>query len=264
MSRTTVFWILAIIITLASAVYQRLTGPSYPVKGKAVVHGSQLSYTFERSCVTSSDLPVKVVTSDTSLKGAVNWKRYKSFDEWAVLPMVYKDGALQAELPRQPQAGKIVYSVQVMDGAEVTPLTRQPIVARFRGDVPPYILIPHVLCMFLMMLWSTRTGFEAFARVPDYRKYTVLTLIFLFLGGMVLGPITQKFAFGAYWTGFPYGHDLTDNKTFIALIAWLIAAWPVMKGKNPRYWVLAAAVITLLVFLIPHSMFGSELDYTKK
>jgi len=33
--------------------------------------------------------------------------------------------------------------------------------------------------------------------------------------------------------------------------------------KKGRKWFIIAAVIQLLVFLIPHSMFGSELDYTR-
>lgn len=78
-----------------------------------------------------------------------------------------------------------------------------------------------------------------------------------------MGPITQKFAFGEYWTGVPFGFDLTDNKTLIAFIAWIVALWSIYKSKNPGRWILAAAVITLLVFLIPHSVLGSEIDYRK-
>ena len=52
------------------------------------------------------------------------------------------------------------------------------------------------------------------------KKYlTFLTMGSLFLGGMLLGPIVQNFAFGDYWTGIPFGWDLTDNKTLLAAIA---------------------------------------------
>ena len=43
------------------------------------------------------------------------------------------------------------------------------------------------------------------------------------IGGMILGPIVQKYAFGEYWTGFPYGGDFTDNKMLIMWLAWAIA-----------------------------------------
>jgi len=80
---------------------------------------------------------------------------------------------------------------------------------------------------------------------------------------MIFGPIVQKYAFDAYWTGVPFGFDLTDNKTLIAFIAWIVASVMVFKSKKPAYWVLGAAVVTLIVFLIPHSVLGSELDYSK-
>jgi hypothetical protein len=33
------------------------------------------------------------------------------------------------------------------------------------------------------------------------------------------------------------------------------------KDRNKKGWALAASIILLAVYLIPHSMFGSELDY---
>jgi hypothetical protein len=75
---------------------------------------------------------------------------------------------------------------------------------------------------------------------------------------MILGPVVQKFAFGEFWTGIPWGFDLTDNKTLIAMVAWGIALW---KGRKSKYWIIFAAVVLLAVYLIPHSMLGSELNY---
>ena len=73
----------------------------------------------------------------------------------------------------------------------------------------------------------------------------------------------QKFAFGVAWTGFPNGMDLTDNKTLIAFLFWIVALVAGRKGKPTRPFVVAASVVTLLIFLIPHSLFGSEYDYSK-
>jgi len=77
---------------------------------------------------------------------------------------------------------------------------------------------------------------------------------------MVLGPLVQKYAFGEFWTGVPFGWDLTDNKTLIAVFAWILAVVMNHKKERPGY-IIAAAVILLLVYSIPHSLFGSELDY---
>ena len=64
---------------------------------------------------------------------------------------------------------------------------------------------------------------------------------------MILGPVVQKFAFNEFWAGVPFGIDLTDNKTLIAMIAWLLALWKSKNVKSGRYWVIAAAIILLAV-----------------
>jgi len=85
----------------------------------------------------------------------------------------------------------------------------------------------------------------------------------LLLGGMIFGPITQLYAFGALWTGFPFGYDLTDNKTLIAFIGWTIALIAVFKSKKPGRWIIFASILMFIIFLIPHSVLGSELDYSE-
>ena len=44
------------------------------------------------------------------------------------------------------------------------------------------------------------------AKYPSYKFYTGLTLILFLFGGMIMGPVVQKFAFGEFWTGFPLWH----------------------------------------------------------
>jgi hypothetical protein len=73
----------------------------------------------------------------------------------------------------------------------------------------------------------------------------------------------QKFAFGVAWTGFPAGTDLTDTKTLIAFLFWIVALVAGRKGRPARGFVIAASLVTLLIFLIPHSLLGSELDYSR-
>jgi uncharacterized BrkB/YihY/UPF0761 family membrane protein len=100
----------------------------------------------------------------------------------------------------------------------------------------------------------------AVIKYPLYKKYSLWTLILFIAGGLVLGPIVQYFAFGNFWTGVPFGWDLTDNKTLIALLFWILAVFMNKKKEKPFYAVLAAFIL-LLVFSIPHSLFGSELNY---
>jgi len=83
------------------------------------------------------------------------------------------------------------------------------------------------------MLFGLRVGLELFFRRVDTKYYTGVVLITLFVGGLILGPVVQKYAFGAFWAGWPFGHDLTDNKTLFVFIFWVIA-WFVLRKKTTK------------------------------
>jgi len=257
-------WILAIVITLSSVVYQRKTGPTYPVTGEVNINGKTVSYHLLRSQNSGEMAEIDLGASKPEFNATLKWKRYKSHDEWRLTPFMMVDGHLKANLPSQPPAGKIIYEVNLVtaDGQSF-PLIDKPVIIRFKGAVPAAVLIPHILFMFSAMLMATRTGMAAWVESPATLRYTLLTGIFLMMGGLVLGPLVQKYAFDAYWTGWPWDTDLTDNKTAVAFIAWLLAAWRQHKTGHAKAWIISAAVITLAVYLIPHSAFGSELDYTQ-
>ena len=267
MNRSFLFWILALVLTLASAYYQRKTGPTYPLDGKASLAGESISWTLGRSHGGAGDQPVRVYVGKSSAEGTLFCKRFKSDDEWSSVPMTRRGDTLIAMLPHQPPAGKLEYAVELRAGSAVLRVPEhESIVTRFKGDVPLGVLIPHVIAMFAAMLFSMRAGIEAFRRQGSFRSVVLWTSILMAIGGLIFGPIVQKYAFGAYWTGFPFGTDLTDNKTLIAFIAWIIALALIWKKDAPssrRWYVLAASIVTLAVYLIPHSTMGSELDYRK-
>ncbi|MBI9073201.1 MAG: hypothetical protein JEY94_16480 [Melioribacteraceae bacterium] len=258
------FWILAILITVASAFYQKMTGPTYPVKGEIQLNSNTIQYKLYTSHGGDENHLVKISVPNKSIAGTLFWKRYKTNDEYIVVPMENIASELSAILPHQPPAGKLQYYVKLNDnGNEVSISAGEPIIIRFKGAVPTGILIIHVITIFGAMLLSTRTGFEALRKEKNLKKLTYWTMGFLIIGGLIFGPIVQKYAFGAYWTGFPYGTDLTDNKTLIAFIGWLFAFVAVIKSKQEKVWIIFAAILMFVIFIIPHSMMGSELDYNK-
>ncbi len=262
MLRNIVFWILAIIITLASVIYQRKTGPTWPINGSAQLDGSRVIYEFTRSHSVSAGQPVVITAPDTMITGELLYRRYKTNDNWSKVPLFRRSDSLAAVLPAQPPAGKLEYYIVIQKANSVISLPQnETVITRFKGDVPAWALIPHIVFMFFGMLFSTRTGLEALKKKGNLKIYTIITIVLIMLGGMIMGPIVQKYAFGAYWTGFPFGHDLTDNKTLIAMLAWLAALVALLKKSRIRGWIFAASFITLLIFIIPHSMRGSELDY---
>ncbi len=258
-SRT--LWILSVLITIVSAAYQRITGPTYPVRVRQAFAGGEVRSKLPRSYPGAGDCPVRVDAGET-VTGSLAWKRFKTADSWTAVEMKRVGGALEAMLPHQPAAGKLQYEITLRNGPAETRLPS--VVIRFRGDVPAAVLIVHILAMFGGMLLSTRAGLGAWAGEQRLKALMLWTLGFLAAGGMLLGPLVQKYAFDAYWTGWPFGTDLTDNKTAAAVVIWLIAYWAMPRVRSPRAWAAGAAVATLAVFMIPHSVLGSELDYSKQ
>lgn len=264
MKKSILLWIIAFILTVLTAAYQRMTGPTYPIKDKISLDGKVIKYSLDRSHGGEEDHLIKIQTNDENISGILEWKRHKTSDDWNVDTMIYQSGFLTASLPHQPPAGKLVYKISLSRNNKTIQLNDgHPVVIRFKGDVPIFILIPHVILIFLAMMFSTRTGLEFFNKEPKYKNLVYWTFALLILGGMIFGPIMQKYAFGEFWTGVPFGIDLTDNKTLIAVIGWIIALIAMKKSANPTKWIIFASVLMFIVYLIPHSVLGSELDYNQ-
>ena len=238
-----------------------MTGPTYPVRGKEILNGKEIGYFLLRSYTTDKgDMPVRINAPDQNVTAFLNYKRYKATDEWKEIVMNRNGDTLAAEIPGQPAAGKVEYSIRVSINGEVFILNKgKSVVARFKGPVPSVFLILHIIFMFFSILFALRTCMEALRKEGNYYWMVNWTLGIVFIGGMILGPIVQEYAFGDFWTGFPFGYDLTDNKVLIAVIFWLIAFF--LKKKS-KWWVVLASAVMLVIYLIPHSVLGSELDYS--
>lgn len=266
-NKTVALWIVASILTVILALFQRMTGPSYPKRGETLTPaGDEIQFRLPRSHGGEGGLSVRVDVPESIRHGVVEWRRYPTAEPWSSVTMSRAAGGeLAATVPHQPPAGKVEYRVvlDTTDGGLVVP-TEEPVVARFRASVPAWVLIPHILAMFGSMLVSTRALLEVLRpSTPDPRRSVVLAMVLLAVGGLFLGPVVQKFAFGAYWTGWPNGADLTDNKTLIAVIAWLPATILALGRRKLWAAVVVGWIVMMGIFLIPHSLRGSEMDWSE-
>jgi len=266
-SISVVLWVVAFILTVILAVFQRMTGPSYPLRGEFLApDGQEVSYRLPRTHGGPGDLDVNLVLPESVHGGELQWRRYPTGDPWTSVTLIPDgEGRWTARLPHQPPAGKVEYRLALGGGGDGNAIPEgDPVVARFRADVPAWVLIPHILAMFGTMLVATRALLEVLrSDTPEPWVAVVVAMGLLLVGGMFLGPVVQKFAFGAYWTGWPNGSDLTDNKTLIAVIAWLPAT--VLALGRKRLWgaVVIGWIVMMGIFLIPHSLRGSEMDWSE-
>lgn len=272
--RGALLWALALLLMAATVVHQRRTGPTHPLRGTVAVGGRPLAYRLARSGETTR--PARVSLPDPGLPATLVWRRFPTPEPWTRQAMVRESrcGASGPEvagyLPEQPAAGKVEYFLELGDPVAVRLPAGDAVILRYKGPVSPALLGPHIAMMFLAVLIGLRAGLGALVGPVAPRRLMWLTLGCLTLGGLVLGPFVQKAAFGHHWTGFPWGHDLTDNKTLLMWGVWVLAT--LAAGPRPRPWpregwsraaVLGAALAMALVYLIPHSLRGSQLDYGK-
>ncbi len=274
--KSILWWAFAVVFTVAMASYQKKTGPTYPISGKTTLNGKEIKYKLIRTAENDKDAEIAIQVPDTGITGTITYKRFKSNDTLTTVPLSRRNDTLFFMMPTQPAAGKMMYEIILSSGSQQVVLKAKDdefVVMRFKGPVPASVLIPHVLLMFLGLLFSTRTAVEALINGSRTFKLALWTLGFLVVGGLIFGPIVQKYAFGAYWTGWPFADgtainlfkmgDLTDNKTLIMVLAWVIAVLKLRKDPANKLWPVLAAVMVLIVYLIPHSMLGSEIDHTK-
>ena len=256
--KKSVYWLLAIVITLVLSIYQRMTGPTYPKRLTVELKGESYKIKLPRSGVQHDEMvTLKGIPSDADVSSQIHYRRYPSADEYTTVDFVWEDSVWQAALPVQPVAGKLQYYITI-DGKDYA--ADEPVVIRFRNDVPASILVPHILLMFAAMLFAVYT----FLLIVTRRKYSIwlkITVGTLFVGGFILGPLVQHAAFGPWWTGFPYGTDLTDNKTLISFLFFIVAL-ATLRWKYNKWVVGLAVLVMIVIFSIPHSTYGSEYDYT--
>ncbi len=184
-------------------------------------------------------------------------------------------------IPHQPKGDQAFYYIKVTDkegkGLLTLPEPKnseiKPIRLKFEGEVPGFVLIPHILAMFGGILFA----FLSFFSIFDLKRKKIslqksvnlskITLSLLFLGTFPLGWALNWYAFGVLWEAFPFGKDITDNKTQIVFLFWLITLILVkgsflsgdpqknLFGEKTYFWmVFASFLVTLLMYLVPHSL----------
>ena len=140
-------WTFSIIFTFLVAYWQRSTGPSYPVKSKIEINGSEITNRLITTYGGEDDAEVRIEIPDSGFTGIMKYRRYRSHDEWKEIAMVRDGDFLVTNIPHQPPAGKVDYHIYIKkDGLEI-PLTEEPV--RKPGEPlssMPAISLPFFIC----------------------------------------------------------------------------------------------------------------------
>jgi hypothetical protein len=180
-------------------------------------------------------------------------------------------------LPDLGKGARVRYWIEAKNG-EGTKL-RLPddpdrfVTLRFKGTASKGVLVAHVAFMFGAFFFMVLSLFGAIRilRGREGKKGTVnaarWVLILSFIGSCPLGFILNHQMFGVLWEGYPFGYDVTDNKTQVVFILWLVSlllAWGSFTGRGEEkdrigarafaWAVIASFLVSLALFILPHSI----------
>ena len=200
--------------------------------------------------------------------------------EWgtAELKAVAGTDTFTAEINGQPRGERAYYYVEVLDSLNNTVASlgseQKPLSLRFEGAVSAGLLIPHILCMFAGAFFSFLALFGAIPLLKGQSnvilvvKKVAWVTLYIFIGGFPLGIMVARAAVGGSgWGGFPLGNDITDNKTLLIFLYWLVLAvlgrGSIFRNRPEGNLVkpITYGVLTLIgfllvlgLYLIPHSI----------
>ena len=109
-----------------AAVFQRLTGPTNPMRVTYEVGGETVRARLTRSGTTGEDERVEIPALPEAWSATLSWRRYPTDDAFTTAPMG-RDGDVQvALLPSQPAAGKIEYGIEIQGPDVTSPFRARP------------------------------------------------------------------------------------------------------------------------------------------
>ncbi|MDH4222293.1 MAG: hypothetical protein OEV55_02010 [candidate division Zixibacteria bacterium] len=281
-------FILAIVLTLLLLVIARKMSSREPELIEVTDSQIKLSHTTVTEKVGPGEVRIEAkLTAPESLdKYILNlyYKIGKESAEYARTKMVLATGTLDrfsANLPSLPKGKRIYYYLSLTDSQGKTILTlpekinllNDPLLVKFKGKVAAPILAAHIWAMFgsiffvFLVLFYSLQILKGKDSLRNLSISTMLVTILSFLGGVPLGILVTNQTFGEIWGGFPVFTDITDTKTSILIFYWVILLFlmkgsafkkdkilNLLKDKTLAFFGILGFLLTLMIYLIPHSI----------
>jgi hypothetical protein len=144
---------------------------------------------------------------------------------------------------------------------------------KFKGRASAIVLVAHVAFMFASFFCMVLALFAAIRilRLGEGKRSAVRwsrwVLGLSLIGGLPLGWLLNYQTFGVLWEGYPFGRDITDNKTQLMFVLWLAILFLVrgsflgrgeerdkLGARGFAWAVIASFIVSLGLFVLPHSM----------
>jgi len=278
--------LLALIFTIVLLVVARKLSSREPEYLEVTANGTKLSHTTVIEKIGPGKVKINANLSAPQSLGSYSLELFYRMGEgeYTNLRMNLIEGTsdqLSTFIPSQTKGKRAYYYLSLSDSQgkriltlpEKIDLLNDPLLIKFKGEVSPAILIAHIVAMFasiffvVLVLFSSLEVLWGKDSLRQLSIHALFTTILSFLGGVPLGILVTNQTFGEYWGGFPIFTDVTDSKTSIMIIYWIIflslikgSAFKKDKSKNLlsdkalAFFGILGFTLTLAIYLVPHSL----------
>lgn len=250
-------WVIALVLCLTGLFAQRQLSSELPLTIDQAWAGKRVTTTLDRVHVGPGGQRISVAGVEPEWTGELIWRPADSEAEFHRLPLRNLGSLIAGEIPLQARGIRAEYRLELETPDGLLRLPAQgTLMIRSRGATRLEVSLAHIALLALGLLLAMRAGLEALALGEHAQVFAWGSFLSFLGGGLVCGPLMKQQAYGLLWTGPPFGLDSTDTKTLLIVIAWLLPLLLRARGLRARRWIVLAALLSLAVFLIPHSSFG--------
>ena len=135
---------------------------------------------------------------------------------------------------------------------------------RWEGKATFILLLLHIVLMVAALFLLIHALYYAMCYLMNGEKAEHIIravnagIVAFFITGFPIGCVIEKQVLGNYWEGFPFGLDITDSKTLLILVLFVVFMYLQKKGKismkGYAWSVVINTVVTIVLFLLPHSL----------
>jgi len=255
MFKKILFLAIAAIIAVISVFIQQFSSSDRPYNQEIQINSIDYSFKLPVYHEANEVCSIELLVPDTSVRGVLFYKLLKSKNDFKLINLIRMNEYLVSVLPHQKQNIKVQYYLQLNSAGKKYFIGKEnPLIVRFQGVVPKYILFPHVVLMFVALIFSCFAGMLTFSHIDSYKKYASVTFFLFTLAALIFGLIIHLVSFRHLFVQVANYNDLTFYKNGIIFLLWLLVYY-VNKKYEFKYLTLAVSIFTLILFCIPANIF---------
>ncbi|HEY5132644.1 MAG TPA: hypothetical protein VII85_03060 [Candidatus Krumholzibacteriaceae bacterium] len=270
--------IISVIVTMVLLVAARWLSKGKPVDYAVREAGMTLYHRTVPAQIGPGQPLIKMRVDPPLLLGiVVRWMEPPSKEIGARGLVRVEDNKYEVFLPDLGKGARIKYWITATnsEGTRVR-VPKNPSkfgILAFKGPVSKRVLVAHIVCMFGAFFFMVMSLFGAVGilRAREGKRGTVRSarwvLVCSFIGFVPLGMLLNHEVYGTIWEGYPFGRDITDSKTQVIFVLWLVSLLLVRGsfigggeekdrlGPTAFAWaIIVSFLVSLALFIVPHSI----------